>query len=321
MGAKVSSEGQETKQEPQVKQTEVQKTVALDSFFGIDVEFDDVQLGDAIGHGTYGKVFKGEYDGYKVAVKKLFMSNDPEERSEILEDFSKELSILSKLKHRCIVQFLGAVRVDPNFCLIFELCEGSVGSLLATARANQVHITFGMCLRIAQDCAEAMTYLHNLSPKILHRDLKAENLLLDRNFNCKLTDFGLSRGYEGKSVMTICGTPCWVAPEIFRGEAYTEAVDVYSYSVVLWELFCFEKPYAEQDAVELPFLVAKENLRPPLLAHCPKDINNLMEVTWDADMNKRPSFEEIGKRLIEIESNWKPFISKTIDPTETKAPC
>lgn len=275
-------------------------------------------MSDAIGHGTYGKVFKGEVSGYKVAIKKLFMSSDPEERSEILEDFSKELSILSKLRHRCIVQFLGAVQTDPNFCLIFELCEGSVGSLLSTAKQRQVNITFGMCLKIAGDCSEAMDYLHNLTPKILHRDLKAENLLLDKNFNCKLTDFGLSRGYEAKSVMTICGTPCWVAPEIFRGEAYTEAVDVYSFAVVLWELFCFDKPYAEQDAVELPFLVAKENLRPPLLSHCPEDLNNLMQLCWAADMNQRPSFKVILEKLKQMEIDWRTsnLLMKQIEPNK-----
>lgn len=248
------------------------------------------------------------------------MSTEPEEQAEILEDFTKEVAILSKLKHPCIVQFLGAVRTDPNFCLLFELCEGSVGSLLSTVKRHEINITWGMCLKIAHDCADAMDYLHTLSPKILHRDLKAENLLLDKQFNCKLTDFGLSRGYEAKSVMTVCGTPCWVAPEIFKGEAYTEAVDVYSYAVVLWELFCFEKPYAEQDAVELPFLVAKEGLRPPLLTHCPKRLNDLMVQSWDSDMNARPSFKLIKEALHTMQQEWQQFIEHSVDPSSPQPP-
>jgi len=170
-----------------------------------------------------------------------------------------------------------------------------------------------MCLKIAHDSARACEYLHNLSPKILHRDLKAENLLLDSSFNCKLTDFGLSRGYETKSVMTVCGTPCWVAPEIFKGEPYTEAVDVYSFGVVLWELFCFEKPYQDQDCVELPYLVAKKGLRPGRLKHCPDSINNLMEDCWHGEMNHRPAFTEIKTRIEQVMAECEPFISNGID--------
>ncbi len=121
--------------------------------------------------------------------------------------------------------------------MVQELCPGSVASLLKMARHHKINVTWRMVLGIAKDAAKACLYLHTLTPQILHRDLKAENLLTDKNFHGKLTDFGLSRTVKNPSAaaqMTFCGSPSWVAPEVFRGEAYTEKVDVYSYGVVLW---------------------------------------------------------------------------------------
>jgi serine/threonine protein kinase len=289
------------------------EAAAETAFYGLDVPYESISMGDSIGQGTYGKVYKAVYNNQEIAVKKLFLSVVPHERAENMEDFAKEIKILSVLKHPAIVHFMGACRRDPNYCLLFELCGGSVGNLLSTVRKRKVQVTWRMCIRIALDSARAVNYLHTLEPKILHRDLKAENLLLDEKFNCKLTDFGLSRGYETKAVMTVCGTPCWVAPEIFRGEAYTEAVDVYSYGVVLWELFCFEKPYKDQDCVELPYLVAKKHLRPPLLRHCPEKLNDLMSQCWHADMTKRPAFAKIVESLEEMEELYKEHLSSAVD--------
>ena len=89
--------------------------------------------------------------------------------------------------------------------------RGSVHTLLKMARQKKVLISWKICLTVALDAAEAVHYLHKLEPQILHRDLKAENLLLTNHFRCKLTDFGLSRSYDGgaASKMTVCGTPCW----------------------------------------------------------------------------------------------------------------
>ncbi len=78
--------------------------------------------------------------------------------------------------------------------------------------SKRVNVTWSLVHTIAVDAAEACHYLHTLNPQILHRDLKAENLLLDEHFRCKLTDFGLSRSFSGDDgTMTVCGTPRQVA--------------------------------------------------------------------------------------------------------------
>jgi len=273
-----------------------------EEFFGLDMDINVFEKGDSIGSGTYGQVFKCRYKGKLFALKKIFIPELPQDRAEMLEDFAKEISILSVLRHDRIVRFKGAVRTNPNYALLFELCEGCVGTLLRMVRRKKVQVTWNICITIAKDCAEAVEYLHSLRPQIIHRDLKAENLLLTSQFRCKLTDFGLSRVYEGrKSAMTVCGTPCWVAPEIFRGEAYNEKIDVYSFGVVLWELFTGKKPYTDYDSVELPYRVGKKGLRPPLLRHCPPSLNELMKDCWRENPAMRPSFKEIQSRLAHVE--------------------
>lgn len=267
-----------------------------DTFFGVDLKWEDMELGEKIGEGSYGEVYKARYTPRckRVALKKILLSDNEAERQEILEDFEKEVKILQITCHERIVLFLGAISSDPYFCMLFELAAGSVGSLLKQVENKEVQVTWRMAFQIAVDAAEACVYLHQLEPKIIHRDLKAENLLLDEGFRCKLSDFGLSRVYEkNNNHMTICGTPCWVAPEIFRGDPYTERVDVYSFGIVLWELFSFTKPYKDQDAMELPFQVAKKGLRPPMLLHCPPSLNELMTKCWEDRQELRPTMQEL----------------------------
>jgi hypothetical protein len=271
--------------------------------YGTHIKYIDLVFGIPLGAGTYGEVSCGTWGTRRVAIKKLFSGASPVETEEIFHDFHREVSILRKIKHDRIVNFLGFVE-DTNhpFCLVFELLEGNVSLLLKTVRRGDINITFRVCLGIVLDTAEAMNYLHKRSPAILHRDLKAENLLLERNFRCKLTDFGLSRSYDaGKpSKMTICGTPSWVAPEVFRGEEYCEKVDVYSFGILLWEMFMGKKPYGDKSSADLPFLVGTQGLRPDKLAHVPNALNELMARCWDECAENRPGFAEIGARLERI---------------------
>ena len=208
-----------------------------------------------------------------------------------------EVAILSILRHPRIIHFLGAVQEDPRYCIITELLAGSVANLMRLFRRKEARVTWGILMQIAEDATEATMYLHNLEPQILHRDLKAENLLIDEDFRCKLTDFGLSRTFTKSGIMTVCGTPSWVAPEIFRGERYTAKIDIYSFGVVLWELFSFSKPYQDKETMELPYLVGKQGLRPPPLAHVPKALQDLMARCWEEDSTKRPDCQMIMEGL------------------------
>lgn len=137
--------------------------------FGLQVRFDDIQMERPIGTGNFGAVYEAVYKGKHVAVKQLMVQ---QYSSKVIEDFENELHILSILTHPNIVQFLGAVSDPPTFCLITELCAGSVVGLLQLAESRKLNITWGLTLDIALDCAKACSYLHSLDPIVLHRDIK-----------------------------------------------------------------------------------------------------------------------------------------------------
>lgn len=276
-------------------------------FFGLNIKMADVVKGAEIGRGSFGAVYKGEYKGFQVAVKQLFIPSNPKEKSELLNDFTRECEILGLLKHPNIVHFLGAVNEDPNFAFLTELYPGSVGNILSSAKKKDIAVTWNLLLVIAKDAATACHYLHTLEPQILHRDLKAENLLTDEKFRCRLSDFGLSRTVDKSkkdAQMTFCGSPSWVAPEIFRGDKYTEKVDVYSYGIVLWELFNFEKPYRNVSPMELPYLVGKGGMRPPTVKHIPEHLQHIMEGCWGEDSESRPGFDKIILALDSCKEMW-----------------
>merc|ERR1712100_693769 len=86
------------------------------------------------------------------------------------------------------------------------------------------------------DAARGMEYLHSRTPPILHRDMKSPNLLIDSNWRIKISDFGFSTIKKAASNLTRVGSPVWAAPEVMRGEPYTEKLDIYSFAIVMWEL-------------------------------------------------------------------------------------
>ena len=172
-----------------------------------------------------------------MAVKEIFWEEADEEGKQ--QDFLKELETLKLVSHPNIVRYLGAVQEKPHYCFITEYCEGSVGNFLMMVGKKKVQVTWELLLNIAAGAARALEYMHGLDPQVLHRDIKAENLLLTDQFIVKVTDFGLSRVvYDGNKAkhMTTCGTIQWLAPEVIRGDRYDCAVDVYSYAITMWEV-------------------------------------------------------------------------------------
>src|SRR4051812_10530660 len=104
-----------------------------------------------------------------------------------------------------------------------------------------------------------MNYLHTYEPLIIHRDLKSHNLLVDKNFNLKVTDFGLAKfQVDHDPSTTFCGTLPWTAPEVFLGVGYSEKADVYSYAIVLWELVTRTEPYLGYNKPQIIVGVTKE---------------------------------------------------------------
>lgn len=138
-------------------------------FFGLQVPFEGITIENRIGQGNFGVVYRAYYKGKRIALKQLAAH---QYNRTAINDFQKEINILSILTHPNIVQFLGAVVQPPNLCILTELCAGSVVDVLHLAESRKIGMTWGLALEIALDCAKACAYLHGLDPVILHRDIK-----------------------------------------------------------------------------------------------------------------------------------------------------
>jgi serine/threonine protein kinase len=268
-------------------------------FFGVHVKYSELyRRQQQIGKGNFGIVYKAYCKNYRVAVKELFYNADEKEATH--QDFDKEVDILTRMQHPNIVRFLGAIQQSPRLCIIMEYCETSVTEFLQHVAQDSIKISYGLLVKIALGIVQALEYMHHeLYPQVLHRDVKADNVLLTEDFSIKLTDFGLSRAVEGTEArfMTMCGSVLWVAPEIIRGDKYDNKVDVYSFGICLWEIFNFSKPFADHDPANVPYLVTVRFERPQYPEHVPTFISNLSQLCWHDDPGSRPAFPEIVRYL------------------------
>ncbi|KAL9232785.1 hypothetical protein vseg_007854 [Gypsophila vaccaria] len=185
--------------------------------------------------GTFGKVhIIGLPSGELVAVKKLVNSG-----SLSYKCLKGEIKTLAKIRHKNIVKILGFCRNDDSIILIYEyLPKGSLGDVIG--RPN-FQMQWNVRLKIAIGVAQGLAYLHNdYSPNLLHRDLRSSNILLDADFEPKLTDFALDRIVGDsvfQSILAFESPPsCYVAPECKFDRKASEKMDVYSFGVVLLEL-------------------------------------------------------------------------------------
>jgi len=199
--------------------------------------------------------------------------------------------------------------------LIIEyLSHGSLSSILKNKDwiIEEDHIR-----KFSLHTCQGMTYLH--SRHIIHRDLKCANLLVDKDWNVKVGDFGISRVFDKidtDSTMTVCGTPAWTAPEVFGTRQYSNKADVYSFAVCLWEMTTRKIPYPKTHPQQIVYDVAFRNVRPNIKGEkIPKEFLSVMEFCWMRKPKDRPDFESLVKTFLIMtcpsssESPYKSFIS------------
>lgn len=206
---------------------------------------DQVTVEALVSRGGFGEIYRGKYNREDVAIKMLF----PEMRSDLkkVNSFLAEAKLMAGLSHPHIVRFVGVSWGSlSDLCVLTEFMRG--GDLRALLKGYEAQRRpQGVDedkLRIAYQIAQALTYLHSLSPLVIHRDLKSNNVLLTENLDAKLTDFGVSRERELQTMTAGVGTMLWMAPEIMMGERYDEKADIFSFGVLLSELDQQTLPYA-----------------------------------------------------------------------------
>ncbi|KAL4188728.1 hypothetical protein AMTRI_Chr08g203560 [Amborella trichopoda] len=211
--------------------------------------------GELIGSGGFSKVYKGvlQASGLQVAVKRLAHESD-----QRLRDFLTEISSIGKLRHRNLVQLHGWCKKLGELLIVYDyMPHGSLDKHLFNE--NGLILRWEQRYNILKGVASVLLYLHEQWDQVvIHRDVKASNILLDTDMNGRLGDFGLAKLYEhGANTQTtrVVGTLGYMAPELARtGRATTES-DVFSYGAVLLEVACGRKPIEAQGSHQTFLLV------------------------------------------------------------------
>lgn len=195
-----------------------------------------------LGQGGFGPVYKGKLpDGRKVAVKRLSSTS-----GQGLAELRTEVNLVAKLLHRNLVRLLGFCLDEQEKLLVYEyLPNGSLDQILFD-RSKKSELEWERRYKIIVGIARGLLYLHEDSQlRIIHRDLKASNILLDENMNPKISDFGLARLFHGSQTQAntnrIAGTYGYMAPEYIKNGNFSIKSDVYSFGVLVLELLAGEK--------------------------------------------------------------------------------
>nr|XP_028964312.1 serine/threonine-protein kinase EDR1-like isoform X4 [Malus domestica] len=259
-----------------------------------NIDFSELTVGTRVGIGFFGEVFRGVWNGTDVAIK-VFLEQDL--TAENMEDFCNEISILSRLRHPNVILFLGACTKPPRLSMVTEYME--MGSLyyLIHLSGQKKKLSWRRRLKMLRDICRGLMCMHRM--KIVHRDLKSANCLVNKHWTVKICDFGLSRIMSETNMKdsSSAGTPEWMAPELIRNEPFTEKCDIFSLGVLMWELCTLNRPWEGVPPERVVYAVANEGSR---LEIPEGPLGRLISDCW-TEPQDRPSCEEILSRLLGCE--------------------
>lgn len=296
----------------------------------------EVQLGNCISTTFKSSVYVAQWRGSKVVAKMVKdldgelsrlskkgsskkVGTEDSSCKRALEELLHEIRTLSTLRHPDLVLFLGACfDITPVFFLTEYMEGGDLENYMRSQRQKTGAIykpRLQISIQWAMAVARALTFLHGCSRPIIHRDLKPLNLLLNRNLDMKVTDFGLSKimapqVYRAQAMDSSpaprmsggVGTWRYMAPEVVRFEQYTDRIDIYAFALILYFIFTGQQPFHEFCGND-PELVLKaylrmEEPRPKLSTSiATAELRQLMQDAWHVTAAMRPSAEKCAERL------------------------
>ncbi|KAF6171576.1 hypothetical protein GIB67_018100, partial [Kingdonia uniflora] len=214
------------------------------SFKTLAIATNDFSLLNRLGRGGFGSVYKGILlgpDGREVAVKRLSVTS-----GQGFQEFKNEVIVISKLQHRNLVRLLGYCFEGDEKMLVYEYMPKKSLDFLLFGPIEQRILSWKVCFQIIEGIARGMLYLHRDSRfKVIHRDLKASNVLLDEQLNPKISDFGMARIFGGNELQAdtvrVVGTYGYMSPEYAMQGKFSEKSDVYSFGVLLLEIVTGKK--------------------------------------------------------------------------------
>ena len=257
-----------------------------------------VHMERMLGAGAAGTVYQGSWRGRPVAVKILHPSRQTSPSA--VEGFRRELEVMARVgTHPGIISVLAACTHPPHLAIVAELAAG--GSLHHVLHEMGYLPRYGTLLTMAEDIARAIAHCHSL--RLVHRDLKSHNVLLDSAGKARLADFGLSLTRHG-TFLTLeqggaaLGTAAFMAPEQFAAHQVSERCDSFAFGGILWELITGKQMWGHcTNLMQIVMAVGCERRRPPLPAGCPQLLARLIQECWRHNPALRPGFPEIVERL------------------------
>ncbi|RXG59079.1 Tyrosine-protein kinase isoform SRK4 [Armadillidium vulgare] len=256
-----------------------------------EIQRHQIQLQEKLGTGNFGEVYKGLWNKTtEIAVKTL------KKGSACEKDFLSEAQVMMKLRHPKLIQLYGVSTKEEPFFIVTEFMK--FGSLLKYLKIYGDTSGLLQRLTIVSQVSSGMAYLE--SQNFIHRDLAARNVLVGKGLMCKVADFGLSRILQGTEYMAIEGTRFpirWTAPEALLYNRFTIKSDVWSFAVLLSEVFTNgQNPYPDLTNQEVVENIS-HGYRMSRPQNSPKEIYTIMLECWEDDPSKRPSFEYLKKTL------------------------
>lgn len=258
-----------------------------------------------LGDGAFGKVHKARNrEDQRLAAAKICVLENEDE----LEDFMVEIDILAEMSHQNVIQLYEAFYYQDKLWMMLEYCDG--GALDSIIMDLEKGLTEKQIAYVCREICEALLYLHN--NRVIHRDLKAGNVLLTADGLVKLADFGVSakNKEDNQKRDTFIGTPYWMAPEVvlcetFRDEPYDHKVDIWSLAITLIEFAQMEPPFHEMTPMRVLLKIQKSD--PPRLDQPSKwsrEFNDFLKHCLVKDPHQRPNAVELLKH---------PFIKGAVD--------
>ncbi|KAH9698956.1 putative LRR receptor-like serine/threonine-protein kinase [Citrus sinensis] len=269
---------------------------------------------NVIGTGRFGTVYKAELPDQTVAVKLLSSQS-----KQVIDQIGTEVYALTTLKHENIVQFLdGYSKKDLNL-LIYEYMEkGSLERALFDANSS-TRLDWPTRVRICHGIAKGLKYLHedNPSRKIVHRNIKPSNILLDGNLNAKVSDLGLAKLYDEENPYKFIqekGTVVYMAPEYAMRKAITEKVDVFSFGIVLLEIISGQTNAKYEANQETEFL-----LDTAIVLHSKGRLSELVDKQMPNEhvvMKQAKIILELAMRCVDQSPTLRPTMSEVVSELE-----
>lgn len=245
----------------------------------------DYVFSDKIGQGGFSAVFKGFHlaTHQTVAIKMIDKVCFPEDK------FQRELEIMKSLDHPFCAAFFEFLEDDQHYYLVMEHIDG--GNLFSiinsTGSLPEWKSRHYFCQLVS-----AIDYLHS-ELKIAHRDLKVENVMIDRNDNVRLIDFGLGNMFRGENAVlqTACGSPAYAPPEMYHGKPYTTSADIWSLGIVLYAMVCGRLPFGDMNIQKLVMkIVTEEPIYPDKL---PPQLRDILQKMLTKDPQNRITIQQM----------------------------